>query len=273
MYNKIFAIDCDEVLRRTLDKMVELYNEHFHANKTVDEVKNFKTEVSFPEIEATTGMTASQWFFQEHSTELFLNTEPYPHIKEDIETLRKYGKVVILTYQKSYQNKVETLLWLEKNGIEADGVCFLKDKTLLQADYLVDDNDWNFLDSKVKHGILVTAPYNEDKDETDLLFKSHMSTITRVSSLHQFVQMYEKAVNDLEEAKKKYGGYSAKKFQLIEPVPFNDHGTIRNFAKADDKVYITNYYIVGLQPFVNIQLCDAWPGVGITVDNLNKYVK
>ena len=187
MDTPVFAIDCDEVLRRTLEKMVELYNEHFDDNKTVDEVKDFKTEISFPRIEATTGMTASQWFFQEHSKELFLDTEPYPNIKEDIETLRKYGKVVILTYQKTYKNKVQTLQWLDNQGIECDGVCFLKDKTLLSADYLIDDNDWNFQGSKVKNGILVTAPYNVDKDETELLFKSSMSTITRVSSLHGIV--------------------------------------------------------------------------------------
>ena len=189
-YNYVFAIDCDEVLRKTLDRMVELYNKHFNDNKTRDDVKDFKCENSFPRIEEVTGMTASRWFFQEHSTELFLNTEPFPHIKEDIDTLRKYGKVIVVTYQRSYKNKIETLLWLEKNGIECDGVCFLKDKTLLHADFLMDDNDWNFIGSHVKHGVLIDAPYNKDKNIVSLHSQSHCDSMERAHSLHDFVENF-----------------------------------------------------------------------------------
>ena len=189
-YNYVFAIDCDEVLRKTLDRMVELYNNHFNDNKTREDVKDFKVENSFPRIEEVTGMTASSWFFQEHSTDLFLNIEPFPYVKEDIETIRKYGKVIIITYQKSYKNKVETLLWLEKNGIECDGVCFLKDKTLLHADFLIDDNDWNFIGSHVKHGVLIDAPYNEDKNIVSLHSQSHCESMERAHSLHDFVENF-----------------------------------------------------------------------------------
>jgi 5'(3')-deoxyribonucleotidase len=266
----IFAIDCDEVLRRTLDKMVELYNKHFGANKTVEDVKDFKTEISFPEIEEVTGKTASQWFFQEHSTELFLETEPYPHIKEDIDRLRKYGKVVILTYQKSYQNKMETLLWLEKQGIECDGICFLKDKTLLCADYLVDDNDWNFLNSRVQHGILVTAPYNKDKVETDVLTNSNMHTITRVSSLHEFVDAYVNAQKSIEEAKKIY---TKKQYTLTSSIPYDYHGETLYFSRVDEKVFIGNYFILGVNACARIQLVGSWPDCIVKVEDLNKYLK
>ena len=189
-HNLIFAIDCDEVLRKTLDGMVELYNKNFNKNKSKDTIKDFKVENSFPDIESITGITASEWFFQQHSDELFLNTEPYPYIKEDIETLRKYGRVIILTYQKSYKNKIQTLQWLEKNNIECDGVCFLKDKTLLHADFLVDDNDWNFIGSHVKHGILIDAPYNKEKDVNDLLSNSNCESIERRHNLHDFVELF-----------------------------------------------------------------------------------
>ena len=269
----VFAIDCDEVLRRTLDKMVKLYNEHFDDNKTVDEVKDFKTEVSFPKIEATTGKTASQWFFQDHSTELFLNTEPYPNIKEDIARLRKYGTVIVLTYQKSYQNKVETLLWLEKNGIECDGVCFLKDKTLIEADYLIDDNDWNFKNSNVSHGILVTAPYNADKDESDILMESHMASITRVSSLHEFVDAYEEAVNSIEEAKKTYKLNSHICYTLKSSIPYEYKGDTHEFGQKGDKVYVGNYWITGVQAFARLQLVGKWTDCKVAVKNLNKYLK
>lgn len=192
-----FLIDVDEVLRQTLSKMIEVYNKEFpDTQKKFDEITDYKTEVCFPEIEEVTGKTASHWFFQDNSEELFLNSEPFPYIKEDIETLKKYGKVIILTYQKTYLNKYHTMLWLEKNGIEPDGICFLKDKTLIEGDYFIDDNDWNFINNSSKHGIIITAPYNKDKTCEIIKETSKCRTIERFDSLHDFVNNFVK--NNIE---------------------------------------------------------------------------
>ena len=272
-YNFTFAIDCDEVLRKTLDRMVELYNKHFNGNKTRDDVKDFKCENSFPEIESVTGKTASEWFFQEHSTELFLDTEPFPHIKEDINTLRKYGKVVILTYQKSYQNKIETLLWLEKQGIECDGICFLKDKTLLHTDYLIDDNDWNFIGSHVKHGILVDAPYNKEKDVNAILFNNYCETLERCHDLHDFVVKFEKAIKDIEEFEKKYPLGNYIKYELKRPIDYTLRDGIeyhRTYGEEGDTITLERYYISGTIPKVRVQLDSV--RVTVRANDLDKYI-
>ena len=138
---KIFAIDVDEVLRSLLKSMVSLYNESFGENLAVDDVKDFVVENSFPKIKEVTGISPSKWFFQDHGEELFVKSEAFPGIKQDIETLQKYGDVIIVTYQKSYRNKIDTLNWLEKHGIVPDGICFLKDKTILRCDVFIDDNE------------------------------------------------------------------------------------------------------------------------------------
>ena len=192
---KVFAIDVDGVLRDNLGAIVELYNKEFNDNKRPEEITDFRTEVSFPRIETETGMTASNWFFQEHSKELFLDAAPFPHVKEDIEFLRTQGKVIIVTYQKSWLNKTQTLEWLEKNGIEADGVCFLKDKTLLHPGdnkelIFIDDNDWNFVGSNANVGILIDAPYNRHVVERELCSRSNCDLIMRAASLRQFVADY-----------------------------------------------------------------------------------
>jgi 5'(3')-deoxyribonucleotidase len=44
----------------------------------------------------------------------------------------------------------------------------LKDKTLLHSDYLIDDNDWNFKNTNVKHAVLIDAPYNKDITSSDV---------------------------------------------------------------------------------------------------------
>jgi len=181
-----FGIDCDEVLRSLLDGMVALYNENFGENMTRDEVKDFDVDVSFPKVMELTGETASKWFFQEHSQELFLKSPALPGMKRAIETLQKYGQVIVVTYQKSFQNKMDTLNWLNNNGIHPDGICFLKNKTLLHLDYLVDDNWWNFIGANVETGVLITAPYNENVNITELMGKSNCKRMYRFDSLEHF---------------------------------------------------------------------------------------
>ena len=185
-----FAIDVDEVLRSLLKNMVALYNENFGENLEVNDVKDFVVENSFPKIYETTSISPSKWFFQDHGEELFARGEAFPGIKSDIETLRQYGDVIIVTYQKTYQNKIDTLKWLEEHGLAPDGICFLKDKTLLHTTYLLDDNDWNFCGSNADIGVLITAPYNVDKDINDILETSNCKMMMRCESLHDFVQQF-----------------------------------------------------------------------------------
>ena len=187
-----FGIDCDEVLRSLLNGMVSLYNEKFGENMTRNEVRDFNVEVSFPKIKEMTGKTSAEWFFQEHGEELFLKSPALPGINQAIQKLRKYGEVIIITYQKTYQNKLDTLNWLINNKVEVDGLCFLKNKTLLHVDYLLDDNWWNFLGSNADTGVLITAPYNEDIAVDSLIEKSNCKKMYRFSSLEDFADWYTK---------------------------------------------------------------------------------
>lgn len=193
MKNKItFAIDCDEVLRSLLSNMISLYNKEFNTNLAYDDVKDFVVDNSFPEIQIKTGETASHWFFQRHSTELFLESEILPKVKEAIEILSKYGEVIIVTYQKSYKNKIETLQWLEKNNIFPNGICFLKDKTLIHSTYFIDDNDWNLVGCNATYGILITAPYNKEININELHKKTNCKSLERFDSLYDFAINFEK---------------------------------------------------------------------------------
>lgn len=182
------GIDVDGVLRDNLQIMVDLYNENFKKSKEVSDIKDFRTEITFPDIEPVTGKTASEWFFQDHSKEIFLNAKPFYNVAEDIKRLRELANVVIITYQKSFLNKFQTLSWLEDNGIEYDGLIFMKDKTKFICDYLIDDNDWNFLGSNAKHGILIDAPYNEGKSVDDICNSSNCESIVRYKNLHEFTE-------------------------------------------------------------------------------------
>ena len=189
------AIDVDGVLRDNLGEMVDLYNKEFKDNKKVEDITEFKTEISFPRILQESGVTSSQWFFQDHSKELFVDAKPFANAAADIKKLQKYGKIIIVTYQKSFLNKHQTLEWLEKNGIEPDGICFLRDKTQLHADYFIDDNDWNFIGCNCPYGALINAPYNKKTNVNDLLNQSNCEKIERYKSFHDFVVSFCKSMN------------------------------------------------------------------------------
>ena len=185
-----FGVDIDQVLRDILSNMVELYNIHFNQNIKFDEVKEYDVEKAFPAI-SSIGVTASKWFFQNHNDEIFNCAKSIGNPSDCISRLRKIGKVIIISYQKSNINKIGTLLWLEKHNIEYDGICFVKDKSIVHTDYLIDDNDWNFSGCHAKHGILITAPYNKDKEIVQILDSSYCKDMTRFDTLEEFVKYIE----------------------------------------------------------------------------------
>ena len=184
------AIDVDGVLRNNLGIMVDTYNQLFNLDMKTTDVKDFLTELSFPLIKERLEIEASYYFFKLMAKQVFLDAPAYPNIKEDIETLQKVADVVIITYQKDYTNKKYTLEWLEKNGIEPNGICFLRDKTVVHCDALIDDNDWNFLGTHVGTSILVTQPYNESVSLDEVITKTNSKQLIRVDSLHDFVEKY-----------------------------------------------------------------------------------
>jgi 5'(3')-deoxyribonucleotidase len=188
-----FGVDVDEVLRCLLCKMVALYNELLPPNEriTVDDVKDFVVEKSFPKVEKITGMNPSEWFFKLHGPELFRLSDSVDGAVDAVNRLRKYGKVIIISYQKSAENKIDTIEWLEQHNVKYDGICFVKDKSAVHTDYLIDDNDWNFLGCNADKGVLISAPYNMDKNLEDILINSNCFEMSRFSSLSDFVDWYE----------------------------------------------------------------------------------
>lgn len=251
--NNIFYVDCDEVLRQLLDKMLELYNANFTPKKTREEITDFVVENSFSEL-LKQGISPSKWFFEDNSEALFLNALPFSNIAEDIKTLREYGKVYILTYQKGVKNKTLTLQWLEKYGIEYDGILFTKDKTLVNGDYVIDDNDWNLIGTNTRNAILVDAPYNKDTDIKNIISHSSCESVTRVESFHEFVTRYAEAFERLEDIKKRY----YKKPVIVD-------GT--------EAAYLSNCYIKGLDAHVVFKFSNNWADRTIPVNEVYSRVK
>ena len=193
-----FAIDVDEVIRDNIENMLKVYNQEFGDNKKLEDVFDFQVDKVFTKVQELTGETASKYFFEQHAQEVFTDSSAIEGSKEAIDKLRKIGKVIIVTYQKNMENRIRTLEWLDKYDVKYDGICFLRDKSLIHADYLVDDNDWNFIGCNCETGILIRRPYNENTDMAELKKQSNCKQIVKFNSLKEFADYFCSVYPNLE---------------------------------------------------------------------------
>ena len=160
----IVKIDVDGVIRNINETLCRLYNDLFNENLTPDDMFDYDVEKVFNKIQEEMGMTACDYFFDLCSKEVFLNSPPYDGVREAILDLRHAGhKVVIVTWQYSLENKYNTLLFLQKNKIPYDDICFTRDKWMIQGDWLIDDNPEFITDGREKSSkIMIRMPYNKE---------------------------------------------------------------------------------------------------------------
>jgi len=184
----IFGVDIDGVIRDMVSSAISVYNKEFGENLKPEDWKLYNPDLQFPKIKEIKGYSADKWFFEENGTALFRDSKPIGNPSDSINRLRKFGKVVIISYQKSYQNKMDTLQWLCDNGIESDGICFVDDKSIVRVNYLIDDNPEYLFRSNCEHAILISAPYNIEYEFDSVGFRK---TEDRFDSFDEFVKYIE----------------------------------------------------------------------------------
>lgn len=190
-----FLIDVDDVLRNLVPNMVRLYNNEFGTDMKHEDVKDYSINVSFSKVAKKYG-DAYTWFFVTHGHELFYDSEAIEGAADAVRKLKKYGTIQIVTKQRSLNSKIDTLMWLEKCGIEYDNVCFVQDKTTVACDFFIDDYHDNFLfcGSDGSTGILIDAPYNAKVDIDLLKSWTGFDKIERYGSIREFADNIEKYI-------------------------------------------------------------------------------
>lgn len=157
----VIKIDCDGVLRDLLPKMIEVYNDAYHTNLTEEDIKYFDVSKVFTKCMEVDNIPAHIWLFQKNGYELFMKSPVLKGAKEAMDLLHEKGYyIVIVTYQHSLDNKVDTLLWLDKHNIYYDSICFTNQKQIINGEIVVDDNiDYlNQCNESLK--VCIKAPYN-----------------------------------------------------------------------------------------------------------------
>ena len=160
----IFKIDCDGVLRDLLQKMCDIYNAQFGTNIRPCDCKQYEVDKTFTLCQEQLGISAKEFLFNVQGETLFGYSDMCYKAKEAMDMLHNAGhKIIIVTWQRTTQNKIDTLKWLDRNNIYYDDIAFTNKKDQIKGDYMVDDNI-DFLNeiTQPTKPICINAPYNED---------------------------------------------------------------------------------------------------------------
>ena len=162
----VIKIDMDGVIRDIIPVMLEIYNSEFDENLKECNITDYNVNTSFPKFISEKGKLASDVFFVENSKKVFLESKPFNGVKEAIDMLHRAGhKIIICTWQITYEAKQYTLEFLERNNIYYDDICFTKEKHLIKSDIIIDDNI-EFLEKDLSDKkICISASYNKDCKE------------------------------------------------------------------------------------------------------------
>lgn len=160
----IIKIDIDGVLRNILETICDIYNKDFCDVIEPKDVKIYDVDEAFPSIKEYYGYSAAYYFFERHSLEIFRFSPIYNGAKEAIDKLHEMGyKIVLVSYQKTLNNKIHTLEWLSDNYIQYDDICFTSNKDIIKGDIMIDDNpDFLYQISDSCQKVLIDMPYNRE---------------------------------------------------------------------------------------------------------------
>jgi hypothetical protein len=138
----IIKLDVDGVIRDTFSVMCNLYNMKFGTYMVPEDIFAYDVNVSFPLVQEQLGVSAAEWFFQIHSEDCFLNAPAFDGVADAIRKLRQQGdKIVICTYQPTYAGRINTIMFLENNGIEFDELHLTEQKWAVLGDVMNRQND------------------------------------------------------------------------------------------------------------------------------------
>lgn len=160
----IFKIDCDGVLRDILSKMCDIYNKEFNVKIEVKDCVKYNVDEIFVLCKIRLGISAKEYFFNIKGHEIFTKSKICKKAKDAIDILHNAGhKIIIVTWQRTLKNKIDTLNWLNHNNIYYDDIVFTKHKDIVKGDYMIDDNI-DFLNEITNPTIpiCINAPYNKN---------------------------------------------------------------------------------------------------------------
>jgi len=152
---KRIAVDMDEVISHFSAKCLELFNEEFQERYTNQHLQGKK----LMELDARFEKKVNQYLANES---FFLELEVVKDSQEVIKKLSANYEIYIVTAAMEFPASLAPKYqWLKKHFsfLNEKNFVFCGDKSIIHADYLLDDTPSN-LETFNGKGILFTAPHN-----------------------------------------------------------------------------------------------------------------
>lgn len=147
------AIDMDEVIADIMPKYLGIYEQRYQRLLTKEEYWGKKI-YQIPGAENLRELLFEKGFFAD--------LQVIPGSQEGIRELMEYYDVFIVTAAQEFRTSLEDKYdWLQRHFsfIPWKNFVFCGDKSIIQADYMLDDHAFNLRTFQGK-GLLYTAPHN-----------------------------------------------------------------------------------------------------------------
>lgn len=157
--SKIIKLDVDGVIRDCTTPLLKIYNKLSDDNVKYEQLSDWNYDVNFKN-----GHRYSDLFLA-HPKEIFENAPLYEeNIVDILNTIKHNGYLIHITTHQYHGLEKYTVNWLHKNNIPYDYMSFVKDKTLVYGDVMIEDALHNLEASKKigEQTICVDRPWNQE---------------------------------------------------------------------------------------------------------------
>ena len=149
------AIDMDEVIADFISEQLKRFNKIYNFNLTKNDIDGFKLQKMFPELALEIDELVNQ-------DDFFRNLSVIPHSQKVIKKLSKKNEIFIASAAMDHSRSLDAkLYWLNQHFpfISNSNVVFCGDKSIVNADFLIDDHCQHF-EGFDGEGILFTSQHN-----------------------------------------------------------------------------------------------------------------
>lgn len=162
----LIGCDVDDCVANLSDVWIARYNKDWHDNLKINQITNWDvSRFVKPEL----GKNVFKYF---EMPDLYDEIIPVKGAKEGVAELRKMGHRIVFVTSMTEGCAGRKYKWLKQYGFidRIDDYVEMRDKSLLYADCLIDDN-WSNISGFKFCGILYDRPWNKNINSTKIHFR------------------------------------------------------------------------------------------------------
>jgi len=186
----IIALDIDGTIRDFISELRIQYMIDYPDGWCNEVIKTWELDSYF-----SIGKDIYKYAFDYRGYEIMKNAEPYIGAWRFVANLKENHDIYLTTTQSEWNCVRGTVIWIDEHQIPNNGLFFTPDKTLLNADILIDDYHVN-LNKWAETGriaICIQRPWNRDIKE----WHDNVAFASNYEAVLNLVKYYNKHPEEL----------------------------------------------------------------------------